>query len=341
MRTSFSVASENLTDAVRELFGADPRVRSVGIGRSGESYLYRAVRNSAIVMPMNVQPAAPSRVHDVPVVFVDTPGEVESLSLVEDIVPADLSSTSLLEEVKQHRPLFSGLQIQNADYDHRSRTSGRLKNGVMTIGTLGCFVKHTEGQISLLSNNHVVAGENGGQRGTDRIAQPGSAAATDSHIAVLREFAQILFSPQGASPRAGNAVLNTVDAGIATLIGGVDFRPGYASHHGLPEVHGAVEAEDGDRVFKVGRTTGLTWGTVASIATTVGPVGFHSGPAWFRDSIEVEGEAGVPFSAPGDSGSVVVRESGEIIGLLYAGNGQVTYACPILAVLAAMDCSLA
>lgn len=60
-----------------------------------------------------------------------------------------------------------------------------------------------------------------------------------------------------------------------------------------------MEAEDEDRVFKVGRTTGLTWGTVASIATTVGPVGFHSGPAWFRDSIEVEGEAGVPFSAPG------------------------------------------
>lgn len=34
----------------------------------------------------------------------------------------------------------------------------------------------------------------------------------------------------------------------------------------------------------------------------------------------------------------MVRESGEIIGLLYAGNGQVTYACPILAVLAAMNC---
>ena len=341
MGSSFGIASEKLTEAVIELFGADPRVRSVGIGRSGDSYLYRAVRNSAIVMPMNVQPAAPSHIHDIPVVFVDTSGEVESLSLVENVVPADLMATSLHEEVKQHRPLFSGLQIQNADHDHRSRDGGRLKNGVITIGTLGCFVKRTDGQFSLLSNNHVVAGENGGQRGTDRIAQPGSAVTTDGHIAVLHEFAQILFSPQGASPRTGNAVLNTVDAGIATLLGGVDFRPGYAPHHGLPAVHGAVEAEDGDRVFKVGRTTGLTWGTVASIATTVGPVGFHSGLAWFRDSIEVEGEAGVPFSAPGDSGSVVIRESGEIIGLLYAGNGQVTYACPIQAVLTAMGCSLA
>ncbi len=48
------------------------------------------------------------------------------------------------------------------------------------------------------------------------------------------------------------------------------------------------------------------------------------------------------FSDHGDSGSVVVKEkTGEVVGLLYAGNGTDTWACPIDDVLAAFGCKIA
>jgi hypothetical protein len=47
------------------------------------------------------------------------------------------------------------------------------------------------------------------------------------------------------------------------------------------------------------------------------------------------------FSDHGDSGSAILLDSGEVVGLLYAGNGQRTYACPIDAVLQAFGCALA
>ena len=37
----------------------------------------------------------------------------------------------------------------------------------------------------------------------------------------------------------------------------------------------------------------------------------------------------------------VVSTTGQVIGLLYAGNGQQTYVCPIQTVLTALNCTLA
>jgi len=45
------------------------------------------------------------------------------------------------------------------------------------------------------------------------------------------------------------------------------------------------------------------------------------------------------FSDHGDSGSAIVGASGKIVGLLYAGNGQQTYACPIDEVFKALKCT--
>ncbi|MGH7170870.1 MAG: hypothetical protein ACRELG_11375 [Gemmataceae bacterium] len=42
-----------------------------------------------------------------------------------------------------------------------------------------------------------------------------------------------------------------------------------------------------------------------------------------------------------DSGSAIVSTTGEVLGLLYAGNGTQTYACPIQSVLATLNCTLA
>ena len=123
-----------------------------------------------------------------PVIFNDSFGEVESLVMVPGAPgsPASPSATSVVPEVNRHRPFVAGLQIQNFDDDDRQ---GVIADGFIIIGTLGCFVRLDNGDPALLSNNHVVAGENRGQVNNDRILQPGSTIHDpDDQIAVLTDF---------------------------------------------------------------------------------------------------------------------------------------------------------
>ena len=96
----------------------------------------------------------------------------------------------------------------------------------------------------------------------------------------------------------------------------------------------------GDRVFKVGRTTGLTFGTITAVGTVVGSIDYALGSCWFRQQVEIVGDNGTLFSDHGDSGSAILSTTGEVVALLYAGNGTQTYACPIQAVLTALSCTL-
>jgi hypothetical protein len=55
----------------------------------------------------------------------------------------------------------------------------------------------------------------------------------------------------------------------------------------------------------------------------------------------VQGLNGTTFSDRGDSGSAVLKVgTGQVIGILYAGNGTDTYVCPIDDVLSGLACSL-
>ena len=226
-------------------------------------------------------------------------------------------------------------------FDDDSR-QGVIAGGHIIIGTLGCFVRLANGAIALLSNNHVVAGENRGVRGTDRILQPGSGVHTVAdQIAVLSDFKDILTSPSGATPGAGTAILNDIDAGIAKLDDGISWKQAYLPVRSpLVAPSGTATAKLGDQVFKVGRTTGLTFGEVIDVSVTVGPVGYSHGPRWFRRSITIKGVNGTQFSDRGDSGSTIVHTNGEVLGVLYAGNGQQTYACPLDLVFNAFTCTL-
>ena len=81
-------------------------------------------------------------------------------------------------------------------------------------------------------------------------------------------------------------------------------------------------------------------GAAGSPLAGAGPIAYDGKPAWFRNSIEIEGDSGLNFSDHGDSGSAIVNGAGELVGLLYAGNGTQTYACPIDAVVAALGIKL-
>lgn len=341
MGVSLEKAITNIKTATKEIFSVDSRVRSVGITRYDSTYGFRAIRNSSIVEPLKTSISSSTEINkfeDIPIVFTDSFSEIESLVIVAGQGPSSPSKTSLIPEVNRHRQLCCGLQIQNFDDDTRQ---GITRQGLIFVGTLGCFVRLPNGNIALLSNNHVVAGSNRGQKGKDKILQPGNSIYTHADkIAVLTDFVDIQISPPGASPSNG-AICNDVDAGIAEIDRGINFTQSYLPFRKLPTPSGTDDARLGDIVFKVGRSTGLTYGEVIDISVTLGPISYAHGPCWFENSFTIEGTNGATFSEKGDSGSVIVRkDDGKIIGILYAGNGWQTYACPINAALKTLKCTL-
>jgi hypothetical protein len=201
------------------------------------------------------------------------------------------------------------------------------------VGTLSGFLRrvtHGLPQTFALSNNHVFADVNSLPIGT-QIVQPGPEVAPSQPgdvFAALSAFTPIQF-PSAAAP----AVTNRFDAAIAIVSDLSLIRTnsmlGIANY--TPTLLAAVP---GMRVIKSGRTTGVTTGTIT--ATHVNGVQINYGTpthpriATFNDTIEIVGDGGVPFSLPGDSGSLILeRSSGRPVALLFAGDGTTTTACDI------------
>ena len=345
MGVPYDQAATHLDKAAQTIF-SDPMARSVGIGLHEGQFGYFVVRNSAMILPQGLAlgsrgrgvRALPNTVESVPLVVRDTPQELHTHLKLPFAGPGSPTAASSIIEQNTIRPLCDGLQIQNLDNDDRT---GVLAGGHIIIGTLGCFVKLATGKTALLSNNHVVAGENHGKKNKDRILQAGSSVFTAAqHVATLTNFVRIRPSPANASPALGTALLNLVDAGVAVLKSQVPFGQDYHPTRSLIKPTSVAAPKVGDRVFKVGRTTGLTHGEIKSVATIVGPVPYADGPSWFANSITIEGLNGTMFSDHGDSGSAILRTSGEVVGLLYAGNGTQTYACSIDDVMKKLKCTL-
>lgn len=333
-------ALSKVEPAAGEIFDADATVRSVGVGRVGNGFGYIAVRNVQAIIPFNLQQkmAPLNSFEGIPVVYAESHADPEQLALFSSGELTQAAGMASFPERNAHAQLACGVQIQNYDDDLRS---GNIDKGFVTIGTLGCFVGLADGDVAMLTNNHVAAGQNRGLVGKDRICQPGTAArAGISHIAMLTSFVALERSPDGASVKKGDAVLNELDAAVASLGPAVAFSQAYLSSRAVQAPIGVAEAAEDDKVYKIGRTTGLTTGTVKQVGAIMGPVPYDVGPCWFRRSIVIESDNGNSFSDRGDSGSAIMRADGMVIGLLFAGNGTQTYACPIGPVLDSFGASL-
>jgi hypothetical protein len=212
----------------------------------------------------------------------------------------------------------------------------------VTAGTLGAFVERS-GVISILSNNHVLANEDRAAAG-DAILQRAKfdgGARRSEQVARLSHWVRL--------KRRGS---NLVDAAIATLDAGVehdaDLLKGLVdgSDRRLRGV-GQHPVDEGDFVYKLGRTTGPTRGRVTAFDLDNVVVNYDVGNRRFDGQIEIEGTSIGPFSDGGDSGSIIVSSRMEAVGLLFAGSdagGQngagLTYANPIHEVLFALKASL-
>jgi hypothetical protein len=212
----------------------------------------------------------------------------------------------------------------------------------ITAGTLGCLVKKN-GEIFILSNNHVLANSNDASPG-DAILQPGphdGGKYPDDQIADLMGFVPISFIGLPSTCRTAKAVAaflngiaeiigsgtrlnavnelagdNLVDAAIARPIDDADVSDQILE---IGPIKGTARAELGMAVQKSGRTTGFTQGEIQQVDVTVN-VQYGAGRiARFTDQLM----AG-PMSQGGDSGSAVLDQNGRLVGLLFAGSDSST-----------------
>lgn len=228
----------------------------------------------------------------------------------------------------------------------------------VTAGTLGCLVTR-EGQIHILSNNHVLANSNQGQLG-DAILQPGvyDGGTPEDQIATLEDFVPISFGTQSPTCQTATGIAavlnwmanlvgsrhrvwvfqedpetNLVDAAIARPLSDdlVEKRI-----LGIGEPQGVAEGTLGLSVQKSGRTTGLTNGEIEQVDATV-QVSYGAGlVATFTDQLV----AGA-MSSGGDSGSAVLDESNRVVGLLFAGSQSTTIINRIQHVVEALNVQIA
>ena len=230
---------------------------------------------------------------------------------------------------KRQRPLILGASIGE-----------KPPTGFHSAGTLGGFVVERKAPhyLGLLTNNHVIAGENSKPLGS-KIVQPGTLDAGRFPQDVIGELGS--FVPL----RPGR---NLVDAAVGHLYEGVAYDPRTIGDFGdLVGLGDVLRLPARAKVHKAGRTTGETTGRITAIEVDNVRVTYDTGVFTFDGQIEIEGTGNQPFSEGGDSGSLIVDEKLRAIGLLFAGgtvggsNGKgLTFANPIGTVLDALGVDL-
>lgn len=203
-------------------------------------------------------------------------------------------------------------------------------------GTTGAVLER-DGVRYLLSANHLYARLNQAAIGEivtqpARVDQSTNCAPTqpNSYVAMLADFEPLVLDAQ--TP-------NAIDAAIAELIGDTEATcatpPGY---YGMPSSTpvGPVKAL---AIQKLGRTTGLTRGTIKGIHAKV-KITYPGGVALMSDQILTSGR----FGGFGDSGSLVVTDDAAAapVGMVIGGNSNgaavVTPIQPILDRFGAVIC---
>lgn len=244
-----------------------------------------------------------------------------------------VSKSRMLVDNTQYIPIKGGIQI-------------RIGN---SFGTLGCLAKDTSNNIVMVTCAHVGGFPAAGQN----IFQPdfGATPAPTNVIGVTT-------ANQATNPSVDCAA-HTVN--VTTLTTNTMNNLSIA----MTKVGAAVA---GARVYKVGRTTGLTRGKIidANAATSVDgyPGGTPpNGTINFTGAIKIQAlfkytecccctcydtDTIFRFSDQGDSGSVVIMSDGTGVGLLFADNEgpggpdspHETFACSLAAVQTALNVTI-
>lgn len=227
----------------------------------------------------------------------------------------------LMQDLGRYDPVQGGVSVGRG-------------SGLSASGTLGAVVLDaTSKELRGLSCSHVfclapfAAGDD-----IQQPTPPQAGPTLANHLGTLVACSQ----PQPSAPPQPPSLTLGFDAGICTI-----DRTGDAAIVDIGPVNGTAIAHPGDAVSKRGSSSLLTHGIVNAVS---GGVVSPSGGVILQEVFEivVDSTQSTVFSQPGDSGSVVVLGTGEIVGLLWGGStdGRFGYASDIDSIAADLGISL-
>lgn len=215
----------------------------------------------------------------------------------------------LLSRTDRIRPAVGGISIGHGD--------------IKTAGTLGAIMVIGETRY-LMSCNHVIAGFNRANPG-DPIIQPGqfdNGSSPCDNIAYLDSFYHVKFPL--ATNKLDFAIAEVTPEYVDDLI--LDTFP--LREMGSDRFLAPISR--GMRVFKSGRTTGITEGVIVDTDADAW-VRFPFWPHIFTDQIRIAPVEGFErFSYRGDSGSCVFTEDGRFVGMVFAGSRKPPYTTVVM-----------
>jgi hypothetical protein len=208
-------------------------------------------------------------------------------------------------------------------------------------GTLGCLVADEAGKLHGLTNNHVTGDCNHTQVGMYVLSPaPMDAAPNGPAPRAIGRHARFIPLQSGDPQQVTRqeidaAIFEVIDAQIVSSMQGIRYD---TPKQAAPLVGNTV-------VKKIGRTTGETYGRVKGEFLHPVRVPYKSprfsSTVYFRNVYGVVGVNNSPFSAPGDSGSLVVSDDGkQALGLLFGGNEMISLVMPLEPILKVFKVSL-
>ena len=300
--------------------GVGVGIKKVGEEPTGRLSLVVFVEKKVPARQLRKDQAVPLKIDDLETDVIET-GKFRFLS------------DPLAERIRRVRPASPGVSI------------GHFR---VSAGTFGAVVKDKNTKEKLiLSNNHILANATNGRDGRsavgDPVYQPGphDGGGPRDRIGSLLRFMPVRRGAQeaecpvaAAAARTGNVLLhalrpnydlrltkrtqenNLIDAAVArpdspnAIVDDIlDVGP----------VQGVGQIHPSDQVLKSGRTSGVTEGKVLSIGVTVKVDIVEDEISWFADQIMTD-----LVSKPGDSGSLILNDKKEAVGLLFAGSDKYT-----------------
>jgi hypothetical protein len=206
-----------------------------------------------------------------------------------------------LYTLQRVRPLVGGISVGSS---------------LIGAGTLSYAIILPDGRIMLLSNRHVFYGPPGTPILSPAVLDGGR--IPDDVVGYIDGYVEIKPPPS----------LNKVDIALATTT--VQVLPNEIMNIG--RINGVTTPTVGMNVKKYGRTTGLTYGSITDDHVSVKVYGYEGMEyALFEDCIMT-----TAMAKGGDSGSILITLDNMLVGLIFAGNDNVTVACKAINVQEAL-----
>jgi hypothetical protein len=266
-----------------------------------------------------------------------------------EIIPEEIDGvpTDVIEIGKVR--LLGERTDKRTDKIRPARPGCSLGHYKVTAGTFGAVVRDVKtGERLILSNNHILAngtdGKDGRSKIGDPILQPGSydgGGQADKIAELLRFWPLIKQEKQADCPVAAGAARlvsrllhllkpnydirfmklyrgdNIIDAALARPVARDIVSPDIIDI-GVPR--GMAPADVHHRVMKSGRSSGLTSGDIVAVdASLKVDMGDGGETGMFSDQVVSD-----MVSQGGDSGSLILNEDMNAVGLLFAGSDQYT-----------------